>query len=737
MKKQLFSVVSRLLLIGLCSSTYFASAQVVYTVTNTNNAGLGSLRQAILDANLTPAYDTIRFAIPAVGPQKISLNPTNLAADELKISAPVMIDGFSQGGVNYNGLPLIQIDCNNMAATTLVDAIEISANADGTIIKGLNIVEQYGAAVRTNPGATDCIIEACTFGLDLDGLTRVASGFGTNGAITVSGAKTVIRQCAISGQNINGVLVFDSGDSTQIYNNLIGTTYYGISAAANNASGIYLLHNVQGVSITDNIISGNIQRGILLNGTATTGPTGTVIKGNRIGVNSLGNAAIPNNAGIYIVAGDSNLIGGAIATESNLISGNTVNGITLNKGTANAIVNNLIGTSVDGITPIPNGGDGIQVASTVSGSSMNHTIGGINANEGNLIAYNGGNGIDIFNGSATSSDSITILGNSIHSNVGIGINLSTDNIPSINDATDADTGPNQMLNYPILTKSLLSAGDLELDIDLDVPAGNYRIEVFSNPSGADPTMFGEGEIFIGAFDVVHPGSGIQSFSHTITGVTGLVVASDPISMTTTACKNADCTFFHSTSEFSEFFVTQALSAKTILFEADKISEDAVYLTGTADAASKGGAYDIYRKSIHEEEFSKIKEINSSTQTALRFVYIDDVSHIDGGVFYKVHYIDTDGSVKMSPMKRVDLIRSQEKALQIYPNPSSDAIKVLTYRGQKDMQYRIYNTSGIEVLYGLTRSGEEIHLESLPSGLYFIKVTQEDMQQSTATFILDK
>ena len=39
----------------------------VYTVTNTADAGAGSLRQALLDANANPGKDTVRFQILPAG----------------------------------------------------------------------------------------------------------------------------------------------------------------------------------------------------------------------------------------------------------------------------------------------------------------------------------------------------------------------------------------------------------------------------------------------------------------------------------------------------------------------------------------------------------------------------------------------------------------------------------------------------------------------------------------------
>ena len=44
-----------------------------YPVTNTNNLGLGSLRQALLDANANPGLDTITFSIPGTGVHTIQV----------------------------------------------------------------------------------------------------------------------------------------------------------------------------------------------------------------------------------------------------------------------------------------------------------------------------------------------------------------------------------------------------------------------------------------------------------------------------------------------------------------------------------------------------------------------------------------------------------------------------------------------------------------------------------------
>lgn len=57
-----------LLFIWLFALTLIGSAQPIAMVTNTNDAGPGSLRQAILDANSNSAYTAIHFNIPTTDP---------------------------------------------------------------------------------------------------------------------------------------------------------------------------------------------------------------------------------------------------------------------------------------------------------------------------------------------------------------------------------------------------------------------------------------------------------------------------------------------------------------------------------------------------------------------------------------------------------------------------------------------------------------------------------------------
>ena len=80
---------------GLLPSAASAST---YTVTSTADAGPGTLRRAILDANAHPGTDSVRFNLPGPGVNTIAITsalPT--------VTETVVINGKSQPG--YAGTP--------------------------------------------------------------------------------------------------------------------------------------------------------------------------------------------------------------------------------------------------------------------------------------------------------------------------------------------------------------------------------------------------------------------------------------------------------------------------------------------------------------------------------------------------------------------------------------------------------------------------------------------------------
>ena len=181
-------------------------------------------------------------------------------------------------------------------------------------------------------------------------------------------------------------------------------------------------------------------------------------------------------------------------------------------------------------------------------------MGGDTPAKGNVISGNGTEGVRIEGAAATGN---AMLGNRIYGNGALGIDLNGDGVTP-NDPLDADGGPNNRLNFPVISAVSVLGASLVVSFSLDVPAGSYRVEFFRNPSGVDVPN-GEGEVFAGFKNVTHGGGGSRSFSATITGVSG-----DRITATTTLCTDGGvCAAFSDTSEFSANLIATPTNYRSI------------------------------------------------------------------------------------------------------------------------------------------------------------------------------
>ncbi len=363
-----------------------SSQGATITVTNTLDAGAGSLRQAITTANANPMdADNIVFAIPTSDP---GYNPltgvyTISVASMLPyvLSMSVTIDGTTQPNTNPNGPEI----CLRSATPLLVGlAFPLTGGvAKGLIIQGFQagiVIVKYGAY----PGGA-CTVSDCYLGVNYDGTLAVPNEIGVlcYGGVTNN---TIINNL-ISGNNLAGVGLRNAHNNA-VKGNKIGTdrtglfkipNYYGVAldSATTNTIG--------GPTPADrNVISGNSYAGVAINNPMSNN---NVVLGNYIGTNMHGLTridTISNYYGIAINESPSNILGGASAAARNLISGNREAGIAmLGAGSRNtSIKGNYIGTNVLGMDSIPNA-NGILI----SGSPAN-IIGGAAVGERNIISGN-------------------------------------------------------------------------------------------------------------------------------------------------------------------------------------------------------------------------------------------------------------------------------------------------------------------------------------------------------------
>ncbi len=184
----------------------------------------------------------------------------------------------------------------------------------------------------------------------------------------------------ISGQTgslSDGIEIDNAGaDDNKIYGNYIGTNYDGTFAIANERHGVVIYNGVQGTEIggtgtgQGNIISGNGNAGIIIDGNGLTSTSGNVVVNNLIGVAADGVAALGNaEEGIHVFGSASNNQIGGTSAEGNTIAYGDY-GIVVETGSTgisirrNSIYGNddvgidlAAGTTADGASP-NDAGDG-------------------------------------------------------------------------------------------------------------------------------------------------------------------------------------------------------------------------------------------------------------------------------------------------------------------------------------------------------------------------------------------
>ena len=439
-----------------------------YTVTSTADSGLGSLREAITNANSVFGADNIYFNIPNTDPgynategvwvitlasplpyclygstnidattQTTNQGNTNPFGPEIVITGGGTVDhsfllvspgntikGFCISGF-ING---IQIG-NNTATGNLITQNYIGTNAAGDTIAangygiaigmsaaGNNITNNLlsgntdGGIVISDAGTTT--IKGNKIGTDRTGMFIIANSYGVvinNGSGNIVGGTSPAERNLISG-NTNGGIIINTTVSTGnvVTGNFIGTDITGV-ARLDNGNGIMIVNsggNTIGGNIPGkrNIISGNTEIGVILNGTGTRNNT---IIGNYIGTDSTGTQILYNHGGIALKShANSNIIGGITAADRNILSGNIEIGLYIEASDSNVIKGNYIGPDVSGITALTLGDTMFQANGMEFNTVSSHNVlGGTNANERNVISGNRVYGV-IYYGQAIDNSTI-------------------------------------------------------------------------------------------------------------------------------------------------------------------------------------------------------------------------------------------------------------------------------------------------------------------------------------------
>ncbi|PYQ30476.1 MAG: hypothetical protein DMF56_06585 [Acidobacteria bacterium] len=503
------------------------------------------------------------------------------------------VSGSDFAAIRILGASGVHVSANVLgsnAGSLSMNEVGIVVSTSGNLIGGFspsdrNIIGGNGTGVLINNGAFDNTVAGNYFGVDSSGTVRlpnVNAGIsienGSNN--TIGGSNDAARNVITS--SLSGIVVSKPSRDNHIERNYVGTTPEGLAnpdlrnvqgivvggvgdnvvvknLVSNNGTGIVVVEGfnqlIQGniigtnpeitravpngigisiLNITDvadlrvggaiagegNRICGNTNEGILVDSTSVIH-----IEGNIIGVNALGDAAIPNGTGVRMIATENTILGGPIASAGNLISGNRGDGVIANRGVITSNRIGVVSNNLGGLMPLPNGGNGVG---GVSDGAL--VIGEENA--GNVIANNGGWGIDIGGNATVAARAIqfnsitnnvrggirlrdnsreTIRRNSIGRNGGLGIDLAGDGV-TLNDSGDGDTGANARQNFPVLSSFTSTSSQLSIRGTLNsTPNTTFTIDVYSSLE-ADPTTFGEGETWLTSLTTRTDAGGNASFT---------------------------------------------------------------------------------------------------------------------------------------------------------------------------------------------------------------------------------
>jgi len=321
---------SRLLLSALIvtMSSAISAAAATFTVTNTNDSGAGSLRQAVLDANTAVGTDTIVFDASFDAPQTITLTTGNITFAN-SVNANVTIIGPGANLLTISGGGTSKIFSNFETAVVTISGMTLT-NGNGV---GSSPGNTFGGAVY-NQGdmtLTNMVITGNSATADgggvynstSDSMTIIGCVITNNTAASQAGGAhnhlsatmTVTNSTISNNTSTNGGgggIYSEDGSTLSVTNSTLS------SNQATNASGSGggILADSTTFTMTNSTVSGN-SASIFGGGIAFDVDSPTTITGSTIS----GNTATQDGGGIHF-QDDANT---NVVVENTTVSGNTAN----------------------------------------------------------------------------------------------------------------------------------------------------------------------------------------------------------------------------------------------------------------------------------------------------------------------------------------------------------------------------------------------------------------------------
>ncbi|MBE9128270.1 MULTISPECIES: CHAT domain-containing protein [unclassified Coleofasciculus] len=352
----------------------------VFTTTNGNDAGIGSLRQALLNANAADGDDQIRF-VPG-------LTEVTLTSDELFIDArngDLIIDGDSGGASNViverstvSGTPDFRIFDITGDGNVTIDALTIRNGvslAAGGITRGVGTgtLRLTDSTVSDNSGDGISASGIISKGAVLLENSTVSnnSGRGIRSVGTVTLTNSIVNNNSSDGISAEGAVTLT--DSTVSGNSISFVTSYGIFSR-------------DAVTLNNSSVSNNLAFGISA-GRAVTLNNSSVSENSRDGISSNNSTVTLNNSTVRGNSDRGIISNGAVLLDNSTVSDNLGDGIRSTDAVTltNSTVNNNSGDGIsaqgavtlNNSTVHDNSSDGIfnqEHAVTLNNSSVSNNL---------------------------------------------------------------------------------------------------------------------------------------------------------------------------------------------------------------------------------------------------------------------------------------------------------------------------------------------------------------------------
>ncbi len=214
------------------SESDIGAFELLSTVTNTSNSGLGSLRDAVAESNRVVGTDTINFGSAFNTPQTI-----NLQTGELVLTEAVTIQGNGESLTRISGLGISRI-----FNTTAIPA------GKNVTLRGLTLTAGSAA------GSGGAILSEDEVLVVEDSVISNSSATNAGGGIYVGTGKLTLMNASLVGNratDLGGALRFVTGGHSEIIaSSLVGNK-------AGNGGAIYLSGSGSTLTVLNSTLSGN------------------------------------------------------------------------------------------------------------------------------------------------------------------------------------------------------------------------------------------------------------------------------------------------------------------------------------------------------------------------------------------------------------------------------------------------------------------------------------------------